>query len=151
VAYAQGRFQAITPMTTGDGSGTPTANPTIADLVRVLDGEVVCCEENLQRPVKDFGASDLLSDVLAVEKVDYALLTGLTNAQVVRTADITSACCVVIVRNKQPQPAAVTLAKRCGIPLILCRYTMFDACCRVAEHLKTPHGGTQGTPNPTGT
>jgi len=108
----------------------------IADVVEVLEGEVVCGEEKLSDTVEDFAATDLLSDLLALEKEKYALLTGLTNAQILRTADITNACCVVIVRGKQPQPPAVSLAKSSGIPLILSRFTMFDACCRIGRLLE---------------
>ena len=123
----------------------------ILDLVAVLEGEVVCCEEKLGHEVGDFAASDLLSDILAFEKENYALLTGLTNSQIVRTAEITNACCVVILRNKQPQPSAVLLARRSGIPLILCRTSMFDACCRLSRFLEKSDNGAKGTPNPAGT
>lgn len=105
----------------------------ISELVPVLDAEVVAGEENLDREVHDFAASDLLSDVLAFEKEHYALLTGLTNAQIIRTADITNACCVVIVRGKQPQPGAVSLAKSSGIPLLLSPLGMFEACSRLTK------------------
>jgi len=123
----------------------------IADLVHILDGEVVCCEDKLDREVVEFAASDLLSDVLAVvDKEHYALLTGLTNAQVVRTAEITNASCVVILRNKKPQQAAVLLARRSGTPLILSPCTMFEACCRLGKALERSNGGYSGTPNPSG-
>jgi predicted transcriptional regulator len=124
----------------------------IAEMVRILEGEVLCCHDKLERPVHDVAASDLLSDVLGFERENYALLTGLTNAQIVRTAEITNAVCVVILRNKQPQPAAVALAKRTGIPLVLSRFGMFEACCRLAILLEEPHGaGIEGTSDTSGT
>lgn len=124
---------------------------TVHDLVRVLEGEVVCCEDQLARPVKAFAASDLLSDVLAFECHDYALLTGLTNAQIVRTADITGAACVVIVRNKQPQQAAVALAQASGIPIVLAHCTMFEACARLSRMAEPEHDAVPRTANPSGT
>ncbi len=124
---------------------------TIAEVVQALEGELISGEDKLDREVENFGATDLLSDVLAMGKSNYALLTGLTNVQILRTAEITNACCVVIVRNKQPQPAAVNLAKRNGIPLILSRLTMFDACCRIGRLLENPDGRTEGSPNTAGT
>jgi predicted transcriptional regulator len=124
---------------------------TVGALVAAIEGELVCGEDKLDRVLDGFVASDLLSDVLAGEKENYALLTGLTNAQIVRTAEITNACCVVIVGNKQPQQAAVALAKRSGIPLILAPCSMFDACCRVGRCLETNDGGPKGTPNTPGT
>ena len=109
---------------------------TVGDVLNVLEGELLCGEDDLDEVVEDFGATDLLSDVLAMDKEDYVLLTGLTNAQIIRTAEITNAKAVVIVRGKQPQPAAVTLAKRGGVPLILSNYSMFEACFRIGDLAK---------------
>jgi predicted transcriptional regulator len=120
---------------------------TLAEVVQALEGEIICGDDKLDKIVENFGATDLLSDVLAMGKTNYALLTGLTNVQILRTAEITNACCVVIVRNKQPQPAAVNLAKRNGIPLILSRLTMFDACCRIGKLLGETDAGAEGSPN----
>lgn len=124
---------------------------TISDVVTILNGEVVACEDRLDHVVKDIAASDLLSDVLAFEKEDYALLTGLTNAQIVRTAEITNACCVVILRGKQPQQQAVVLAQRAGIPLIISPCSMFMACSRLSRCLEKVDGGLAGSSDPSGT
>jgi predicted transcriptional regulator len=105
---------------------------TVLDLSAVLDGELLCCSEKADDEVCDFAASDLLSDILTFEKERYALVTGLTNAQIIRTAEITNACCVVLVRDKQPQQAAVQLAESHGIPLVLSPLSMFEACSRIA-------------------
>ncbi len=124
---------------------------TIRELVRVLHGEVVSGEDKLDLNVEDFGATDLLSDVLAIEKNNYALLTGLTNPQILRTAEITNAVCVVIVRNKQPKQPAIVLAQRSGIPLILSPLTMFEACCKLAPFVEKKDGGASRTPDPADT
>ena len=125
---------------------------TVGDLSRTLDGELICCPEASDRPVPTFAASDLLSDILALEKENYALITGLTNAQIVRTADITNACCIVIVRNKKPQQAAVALAQNMGIPIILSPCTMFDACARLSRcSARENDDPTAGTADTTGT
>jgi predicted transcriptional regulator len=124
---------------------------TVSDLVRVLEAEVVCCDEHLGRRVLAFAASDLLSDVLAVEQHEYALLTGLTNAQIVRTADITGAACIVIVRNKKPQQAAVALAQASGIPIILAPCSMFEACAQLSRLAEPHHGAVSRTSDTPGT
>src|SRR5271157_1241425 len=124
---------------------------TIRELVHILSGEVVSGEDKLDKTVEDFAATDLLSDVLAIEKENYVLITGLTNAQILRTAEITNACCVVIVRNKQPQQPAITLARRSGIPLVLSPFTMFDACSLLSRFLEKQNGGATRTSNPAGT
>ena len=125
---------------------------TIADVVSVLEGEVVCGHDKLNHPVRDFAASDLLSDILQFEKEDYALITGLTNAQIVRTAEITNARCIVMVRNKMPQQGVGELAHRSGIPLILSKCSMYEACRRLGffERDNVQHAGAEGTPDPSG-
>ncbi len=105
----------------------------ISDLIEILEGELVCCPAKADLPVRDFAASDLLSDILTFEKDDYALITGLTNGQIVRTAEITNAACVVIVRGKKPQQAALHLAESHEIPLITSPLSMFEACARLSD------------------
>ncbi|HTZ53261.1 MAG TPA: DRTGG domain-containing protein [Spirochaetia bacterium] len=121
---------------------------TIRELVRILDGEVVSAEDKLDQVVDDFAATDLLSDVLAVGKENFALLTGLTNAQILRTAQVTNARCVVIVRNKQPQPEAVDVARRSGIPLILSPFNMYEACARLGSFVEKHDGRVPQAPDP---
>jgi len=78
-----------------------------------------------------FGAcgADLMSDVLAWKGDKGVLLTGLTNPQVVRTAEVVGDVkCIVFVRGKCPSPETVELAKEAGIVLMRCKYPMFVAC-----------------------
>ena len=124
---------------------------TIRELVHILNGEVASGEDKLDKIVENFGATDLLSDALAIEKENYALITGLTNAQILRTAEITNAVCVVIVRNKQPKQPAIVLARRSGIPLILSPLNMFEACCRLSPYVEKQDGGAPRTPDPADT
>ena len=107
----------------------------IRDIVRILDAEILCCENCLGKEIFDFAASDLLSDVLAYEKDNYLLLTGLTSQQVVRTAEITGAVAIVFVRGKLPPQEAVGLAKSHNITLIMTDRSMFDSCRKITETL----------------
>ncbi len=104
----------------------------ISELIEILEGELICCQEKVEEEVHDFAASDLLSDILTFEKDAYALITGLTNGQIIRTAEITNAACVVVVRGKKPQQAAVKLAQSHNIPLIISPLSMFEACARLS-------------------
>ncbi len=105
---------------------------TIENVVSVLEAELLSCHEEKDKLVLDFAASDLLSDILTFEKDDYALITGLTNAQIIRTAEITNAACVVLVRGKQPQQAALQLARSHQMPLLTSPLSMFEACARLS-------------------
>jgi hypothetical protein len=63
--------------------------------------------------------SDLMSDVLAFVKPECLLLTGLTNPQVVRTAEMADLGSVCFVRGKKPDEQTVKLAKSKKIPLLM--------------------------------
>ena len=76
-------------------------------------------------------ASDLMSDVLSFQGVGALLLTGLTNAQVVRTAGVADMAAICFVRGKQPDAETVRLAQEEGFPLLITPLMMFEACGRL--------------------
>ncbi|MGE5789954.1 MAG: hypothetical protein ACM33C_03725, partial [Syntrophaceae bacterium] len=75
---------------------------TLKDVQDILEAEVLVGHDQLQKPVRTAFAADLMSDVLAFAKPDSLLLTGLTNPQVVRTADILDITAIIMVRGKKP-------------------------------------------------
>jgi len=72
--------------------------------------------------------ADLMSDVLAFSKENTVLLTGLTNPQVIRTAEMTDLSLIVFVRGKQPPVETIELAKDRGIPLMKTDKPLYQAC-----------------------
>lgn len=105
----------------------------LRDLIGVLDAEVIVGEEGLDLEIEKAFASDLMSDVLAFATEGSLLLTGLTNAQVVRTAEMLDMSAVVFVRGKRPQAEAVDLARSRGIPLLTTPYILYETCGRLYE------------------
>ena len=57
-----------------------------------------------------------MSDVLAFAKAGSILLTGLTNDQVIRTADILDIAAIVLVRGKKANAETIGLAKELKFP-----------------------------------
>lgn len=100
----------------------------ICEIVKSLDAQVLCCEESLNTDIRSACGSDMMSDVLKYVKDQAALLTGLINQQVVRTAMMMDMRCVIFVRSKQPLPEMVELARDNGITLLTTKYRMFEAC-----------------------
>ncbi len=100
----------------------------VRDVMRVLDADLICGEENLDTEVHDACGSDMMSDVLAFVKNQAVLLTGLVNIQVVRTADMMDMVCIVFVRGKEPDADMIALAKRRGMVLMKTSHRMFTAC-----------------------
>lgn len=92
---------------------------------------VVGGDKVLEEEVYFACGSDLMSDVLAFVKPGALLLTGLTNLQSVRTAEIAELKAIVYVRGKKPDETAVKLAREKGIPLLSTKLRMFEACGRL--------------------
>jgi len=98
---------------------------TIKDL---LKAEVLCNEDMLSHEVYSACGSDMMSDVLAYVKNQAVLLTGLVNAQVIRTAEMMDMVCVVFVRAKKPTPEMIELAKECGLVVLSTEKRLYEAC-----------------------
>ncbi|MBQ7541326.1 MAG: hypothetical protein IJT44_03430 [Clostridia bacterium] len=101
---------------------------TIRDICGYLDAEVLCGAEALDREVHSACGSDMMSDVLAFVKNQAVLLTGLVNAQVVRTALMMDIVCIVFVRSKKPGPEIVAFAEENGLTVLTTDLRMYEAC-----------------------
>ncbi|MBE6699592.1 MAG: hypothetical protein E7584_05080 [Ruminococcaceae bacterium] len=100
----------------------------ISQIQELLEAEIVCGEDQLNREVSSACGSDMMSDVLAYVKDQAVLLTGLVNPQVVRTAEMMDMICVVFVRSKAPTEEMIALAKEHGMVLMKTCKRMYEAC-----------------------
>ncbi|MBE6700152.1 MAG: hypothetical protein E7584_07955 [Ruminococcaceae bacterium] len=100
----------------------------ISQIQELLEAEIVCGEDQLDREVSSACGSDMMSDVLAYVKDQAVLLTGLVNPQVVRTAEMMDMVCVVFVRSKAPTQEMISLAREHGMVLLKTRKRMYEAC-----------------------
>jgi predicted transcriptional regulator len=107
---------------------------TLADVRDLLDAEVIAGEDRLAIPLTMGCGADLMSDVLAYSKPSSLLLTGLTNVQVVRTAEIADIVAICFVRGKRPSVDTVKLADSQGLPLLRTTLPMFESCGRLYNH-----------------
>jgi hypothetical protein len=121
---------------------TPSACPTLGrvarmkleEVQRILDAEPLSpCDLGGIEVEMGCGA-DLMSDVLAFVKRGALLLTGLTNTQVVRTAEMAEVVAVCFVRGKRPPQETSSLAASTGLPLLVTGLPMFEACGRLYEN-----------------
>lgn len=98
------------------------------EIKEVLNAQVLCGEDGLDREVKSACASDFMSDVLAYVKDQGLLLTGMVNPQVVRTAEMMDMKCIVFVRGKVPDQGILDLAQERDIVVMTSNIRMFIAC-----------------------
>ncbi len=103
----------------------------LSDVKDILDAEVIVGEENLDMEVKTAFGADLMSDVLAFAKSGSLLLTGLTNTQVIRTANVLDIAAIILVRAKQPSSETIALARELKIPILTTKYILFETAGRL--------------------
>jgi predicted transcriptional regulator len=104
---------------------------TLSEVKKILDADVIVGEEHLDLEVKTAFGADLMSDVLAFAKAGSILLTGLTNSQVIRTANILDIAAIILVRGKKPSAETINLAKELKIPLLTTKYILFETAGRL--------------------
>ena len=93
----------------------------------IIDAEVISDVDLSEIDVPNAYACDLMSDVLAFCSPG-SLFHGLTNIQIVRTAQMLDLPAVVFVRGKIPLEETVSLAKENGIPVLLTKYSLYEVC-----------------------
>jgi predicted transcriptional regulator len=97
----------------------------------ILDAEVIVGHDRLGLEVKEAGCADLMSDVLVFCKAGSLLLTGLTNPQIVRTADVLDLAAIIVVRGKRLFPETIQLAEELQIPILTTKYILFESVGRL--------------------
>ncbi|MDA3910191.1 MAG: transcriptional regulator [Bacteroidales bacterium] len=106
---------------------------TVHQINRLVNGIIL----NGTAPDQDFShafASDLMSDVLTIDKEGMILLTGLSTLQTIRTAEMSNVYCVVVARGKRVTNEMLKLAKEHSIAVISCSSSMFAASGRLYEN-----------------
>ncbi len=106
----------------------------LREIKKILQAELIWGESHLDDEIEFAGGSDLMSDALALGKPGILLLTGLTNSQSVRTADIIEAKAIVYVRGKRPDDDGIKLAREKDIPLLSTKLMMYSACGLLSRH-----------------
>ena len=97
----------------------------IKDIAQLLSGAIICGEDKTENKVEYAFASDLMSDVLRVEKKNLLLITGLANIQAIRTAELSDISYIIFARNKKITPDMIILAAEHDMVLLESPFSMF--------------------------
>ena len=115
----------------------------LTDIKDILRADILTGEELLDMTIEAGTGSDLMSDMLTGQNTDTVLLTGLCNAQAVRTSVIAGVKAIVFVRKKRPPAEVIELAVKHRLPLLSTPFTMFSSCGRLfAKGLRGVEGRT---------
>jgi hypothetical protein len=109
------------------------AGMTLRQIVETLQATVLLNKRGDEVTVERAGASDLMSDVLALAKPRAILLTGLTTPQTVYTAEMADIEVICYVRGKRPQVETMRLAEQRNLVLLSTELYMYESCGRLYE------------------
>jgi len=107
---------------------------TLDEVREILEADVLVGSDLQDIAVEMGCGADLMSDVLAFVKRGAVLLTGLTNAQVVRTGEMADIVGICFVRGKRPPQETIELARENALPLLATDLPMFESCGRLYGH-----------------
>ncbi|MBA4417585.1 MAG: hypothetical protein C0392_06715 [Syntrophus sp. (in: bacteria)] len=97
---------------------------TLSDIQTILNAEVLCGHDAMDREVQTAFACDLISEMLAYAGSETLLITSLINTHVIHTAEVMDAVGVVFVGGKKPADAIIN-ANYTGIPLLSTPYLLY--------------------------
>jgi predicted transcriptional regulator len=97
----------------------------VSEIVKLLDGNMLCGQHRSEYTIEVAFASDLMSDVLTLKNDHVLLITGLNNMQTIRTAEMSDINCIILARNKKASEDMIALARENELILIECRYSVF--------------------------
>lgn len=97
----------------------------LADIIRLTEAKLIVGNEVDELDLKRAFSSDLMSDVLTLETDNILLITGLTNPQLIRTAEMADIEVVLLARNKKASPEMIELAREVGLVLLETPYSIY--------------------------
>lgn len=100
----------------------------ISEIQRLLNARVLTSSIFNDTDICYVFASDMMSDVLAFADKRMMLVTGLTNPQVIRTAEMMDIGCILYVRGKVPSDRIIEMAEEEQISMLAVNHCMFDVC-----------------------
>lgn len=102
-------------------------------ITEILDAKVIADSCDLNSEIGIVCGSDLMSDVLYYcgNMENVLLITGLTQPQVVYTAEMAHLKAILFIRNKIPDALTIELARKKKVCLLSTHLTKFTCCGRL--------------------
>lgn len=99
----------------------------VDEIAKAVDGEILTLPA-VDVDVDRAFAADLMSDILVFAQPKMLMITGLTNPQTIRTAEMSDMPVILFVRGKRPSETLIAMAEEIGIGILLSPYTMYETC-----------------------
>lgn len=97
----------------------------LTKIVELTDAKLVAGNAIDNPELKKAFSSDLMSDVLTLDEDNILLVTGLSNVQLVRTAEMADIEVVLLARGKKASQEMLDLANENGLVILESPYSIF--------------------------
>ena len=97
----------------------------LTKIIELTEAKVVAGSSVDDHDLKKAFSSDLMSDVLTLDAEHILLITGLSNLQLIRTAEMADIEVVLLARNKKASPEMIELANENGLVLLETPYSIY--------------------------
>jgi hypothetical protein len=97
----------------------------ISQIIKLTEATVVCGENRTGDEVGKGFSADLMSDVLTIDTENLLLITGLSNIQTIRTAEMADIHYILFVRNKKTTTEMKALAVENNIVILETPFSLF--------------------------
>jgi predicted transcriptional regulator len=104
------------------------AKMTLEVLSEFINAKRVCGSNDAGVEIYEAFASDLMSDVLTLDNRNPLLITGLSNLQTIRTAEMADINVIVLARGKKASPEMIELAQEHNIIILETDFSLFKTC-----------------------
>jgi len=99
----------------------------ISEIIKYVDAQIVAGCPQLDMMLDKAFSSDLMSDVLTLDEENILLITGLSNLQLVRTAEMADIHVVLLARGKHASSEMIELANENGLIILETPLSIFKA------------------------
>jgi len=97
----------------------------LTEIIDLTNATVVAGNTEIDHNLQKAFSSDLMSDVLTLDTEHILLITGLSNVQLIRTAEMADIEVVLLARNKRATQDMIDLANETGLVLLETPYSIY--------------------------
>lgn len=97
----------------------------LEDVIKLTQASIVTDVFSETRTLQFGFSSDLMSDVLTLDVDNVLLITGLSNIQLVRTAEMADISVILLARNKKSDKEMIQLANESKIVILETSFSIY--------------------------
>jgi hypothetical protein len=106
----------------------------LTEIIEITQARLVAGSTEENHELEKAFSSDLMSDVLTLDEDHILLVTGLTNIQIIRTAEMADIEVVLLARDKKATPEMIDLANENGLVLLETPFSIYRASGELYKH-----------------